>query len=43
MAVHQGAKADCEMPVARELLESVQSSLDNAAALKLLNSKIRNL
>ena len=30
MAVHQGAKADCEMPVARELLDSVQPSLDNA-------------
>lgn len=30
MAVHQGAKNDCEMPVARELLESVQPSLDNA-------------
>lgn len=30
MAVHQGAKEDCEMPVARELLESVQPSLVTA-------------
>lgn len=30
MAVHQGAKDDCEMPAARELLESVEPSLGNA-------------
>lgn len=30
MAVHQGAKEDCEMPVARRMLEHVEPSLDRA-------------
>ena len=30
LAVHQGAKGDCEMPGARELLENVQPSLEGA-------------